>query len=205
VVLARQSNPSQSRKKHDFYETKQYFADWHINRLYHLHAKPLMFRNVIDVGMGHGVYGKAVRKYSGYGDFLDTVEIDPDRCKWDYQSVYDRMILDDFRKIDFGFNYDLVIGNPPYKDVHQFVMKGIELLTETGTLSFLLKGSFAESATRYEEIFSIHRPFSIWTCALRPVAKHAEMYCVFNFGKQPSEITQAHWIYADAKGKTGFI
>lgn len=185
------------REKTDFYPTNANFADAHVdymiaatrNESLHRHfffgdnMLDVKINDVLDVGIGHGVYGKCLdanrkRRFHKYN--IHGIEINEPPYLQEYDHVYHA----DFLDFNSDIKFQLVIGNPPYKDVQKFVEKGLSLLSDNGILSFLLKASYIETVGRFD-FFKKHMPYQMIISARRPIKKHAEMYAVFNFCKRP--------------------
>lgn len=200
-ALTRQKNPSEVREKTDFYPTKPNFALAHANMIYGQLNPYTDTHKVLDVGVGTGVYGKAVFESKIDVCEIHGIDITEERIKEDLS--YNEIYIADFLEYKFDCKYDLIIGNPPYKNVIKFVERGIGLLNRGGVLSFLLKSSFLESRERFE-FFKTHRPFQVIQLANRPIKKHAESYCIVNWSNdyygEKTDSTFVDFAYIDKDG-----
>lgn len=62
---------------------------------------------------------------------------------------------------NYSFNGDIVIFNPPYKDIHLFVSK-ILTLPNVKKIALLGRVQFSESEKRYNSIFKFSPPTDIY-------------------------------------------
>lgn len=130
--------------------------------------------NVLDVGAGTGVWGKALAEDSRCANFfrpdfatglrLEGVEINK---RYRPAGVYTHWHKSNFLKWDLDgeserVSYDLIMGNPPFKLAREFVDHALPLLKGQGSiLALLLRIGFYGSQER----------FKWWTAArLRHVA-----------------------------------
>ena len=60
----------------------------------------------------------------------------------------DDVIIDSYYNIRYEF--DIIIGNPPYSEAQEFIEHSFELLKENGILIFLLRTNFLASKKRFE-------------------------------------------------------
>ena len=68
-----------------------------------------------------------------------------------------------------------IITNPPYRYAKEFVLKGLELLSEGSVLCLFLKLTFLEGVGRHKEIFSKTPPRNIYVFSQRVLcAKNGE-------------------------------
>lgn len=193
------------RSKTDFYPTRQEFADGHAFYAVKKAFSVVDELNILDVGVGGGTYGYAIRK--AIDELADTSlkmlvdGIDVDLSHLPTTHPYTHLFCHDF--LDFGgVGYDLIIGNPPYYEIQAFFEKAISMLNDGGIVSFLVKASYLESAVRYKW-FQKHNPVSIWQAVNRPIAKHAESYVVVNYSKKPPlNPTKYFWLLSNKKERS---
>jgi len=125
--------------------------------------------NVLDPGAGKGVWGQAVLDKAAvaqYKPFLTGVELRRNKAPVGYDvGWYNRT---DFLKWDSLDEYDLVIGNPPFKFAEEFIRHSLGMLRENGLICFLLPSDFSHSATRAEGLFREYRPAWEVSLAQRP-------------------------------------
>jgi hypothetical protein len=155
------------RWENDFYPTPEKLADFmaeHTPQQADYCEYPIY---VLDPGSGLGVFGKSIKKT--FGAYANITGIDnqnepsPDNSKF----------YDQFHKIAFGDystdrKYDIIIGNPPYKNAEEFVWKSRELLADTGYISFLFKLAFLEGVKRNKGLFKTYPPFKVSVLNARP-------------------------------------
>lgn len=123
---------------------------------------------ILDPGAGDGVWGACAQ------------------CLWSPREVvgvelrevarpegYDRWLVGDFLTLNTlslvgGGDFDLVIGNPPYKHAEAFVRRSLDLVREGGFVSFLFYLTFLESRRRGNGLFSEFPPYLVSVCKERP-------------------------------------
>lgn len=144
---------------------------------------------VLDPGSGSGVWGTTLRE-DGYCSprLVTGVEV----REVVRPPAYDRWHVANFLTINtacFGESYDLVIGNPPYKNAHLWIEKSLACLKDGGYLLFLLRLTFLESRKRATGLFQEHPPLRIAACGRRPsfsgngrTSPDAYMYCIWRKG-----------------------
>lgn len=141
------------RRENDFYETPLAFA---ATALYNVPCELLHVKTALDPGMGNGVWGRAFRRYNSIAH-LAGVEIAPegDLCGWTHEmtkeGMYNDVYVSDFTEWETDAKYDLIMGNPPFKFVHEFVDKSLDLLAPRGQLVFLMRLAMLESQKRYKK------------------------------------------------------
>lgn len=137
------SKPLRERDEHDFYPTPkeliravyEYYLTWN--------SAP---KTVLDPGCGTGVWGEVLKELvpncNITGVDIRDVEKNPAYTFWHNNT--------DFLQTKFyPTQYDLVIGNPPFKYAEQFLDKCF------GTkIVFLLRASFLESKKRYNKYWT---------------------------------------------------
>lgn len=119
-------------------------------------------RSIIDIGAGHGVWGRAVREiqegWRGFSRLEELVAIDPMDDGTDeqaqakqYYNFWIKGYLDEyFAGIRYG--YDVAFGNPPYGDALLPVIK--TSLKMADTVVFLVASTFLASLGRYNDFYS---------------------------------------------------
>jgi len=122
--------------------------------------------SVLDPGAGDGTWGKAFRElYGPYADIygLDIRDIEkPER--------YDYWERGDYLKDEFfgGQKFDLIMGNPPYSLVREFIEKSYSLLNPDGYLVFLTRLAFLEGQDRYRTFWPHYTPKYVYVLSKRP-------------------------------------
>ena len=140
------------RRANDFYETPLAFA---ATVMYNIPCHPGVVKTALDPGMGNGVWGRALRPWN-YDAELTGVELAPPgkQCGWVHEmtkpGMYDNIFIADFLDWETDKKFDLIMGNPPFKLVHEFVDKSLGLLEKNGQLVFLMRLAMLESQKRYK-------------------------------------------------------
>jgi hypothetical protein len=105
---------------------------------------------ILDPGAGSGIWGQAVKELYPHAELHGTELRDvPPPPHYDHWHIGKYELLPD----TVG-KFDLIVGNPPYYVLEDFMDKSFELLHDYGMLSFLLPASFSESKKRYLKYFS---------------------------------------------------
>jgi hypothetical protein len=111
---------------------------------------------VLDPGAGSGIWGQAVREQFPCAEIHGTEIRDVPKPEhydfWHLGNFENFSAKDGFFRLPTKF--DLIVGNPPYYVLEAFMDKSLELLEDSGVLSFLLPTSFSESKKRYLKYFS---------------------------------------------------
>jgi hypothetical protein len=138
------------RRENDFYETPLAFA---ATAMYNIPCAPMSVKTALDPGAGRGVWGRALRRFNPTCH-IAGIDIQPpsDLIKDHdvFGQVYDEWHYGDFLEWETKDKYDLIMGNPPYKLVHEFVDKSFGLLAPHGQLVFLMRLAMLESQKRYK-------------------------------------------------------
>jgi SAM-dependent methyltransferase len=136
------------RKERDHYPTPFALALACVGRAATLtgEAAPLSglrARNVLDLGAGNGVWGRAARAIY-WSAWLDGYELRPSPKP----THYDGWWTEDVLAADFTTRYGLILANPPYSSAEAFVRLALRLLTPGGRAAFLLPLGFRASQER---------------------------------------------------------
>ena len=118
---------------------------------------------ILDPGCGAGPWGTAARE-RWQGAFIHGVDIHTQG----YPVAYSQIDEEDFLMASLDANYDLIVGNPPYRYAEEFVRKSYELLVPNGAMIFLLRLNFLASRKRATGLFSDIRPKKVYVLATRP-------------------------------------
>jgi hypothetical protein len=164
MTIIQTDKPLAKRREHDFYPTPRAFCDEALALLnfdswdvFKTGYRPLL--RILDPGCGTGVWGQAAlaRWSNQFNVKVDGVEIRDVDTPADYHYLY----RGDFRLQDTGMNYDLIIGNPPFKYAESFVHVGLENLNEDGMMLYLLPLSFLASKGRAKGLFRHTPPMEV--------------------------------------------
>lgn len=123
-------------------------------------VEPYSHYSMIDIGAGHGVWGRAVREIQaagkGFSNLKELVGIDPMDDGTEEQAQgklhYDFWIKDYLNPNFGGIPYDVAFGNPPYGDALLPVIKNSLKLSHT--VVFLVASTFLASLGRYNSFYS---------------------------------------------------
>ena len=121
--------------------------------------------NILEPSAGCGNIVKILRDKNTNGH-ITSIELRKEE-KDVLSSISDEVIIADFLNWKTDRNFDIIIGNPPYKYAMEFVKKSLELLQENGKLIFLLRTAFLESRSRHD--FWQEKPLSeLYVLSKRP-------------------------------------
>jgi hypothetical protein len=145
---------------------------------------------ILDVGANDGRWGKMARSYLPDARIVG-VEIMEGMSR---PEEFDEWHTIDFMLFRPTYRFDLIVGNPPftvkepngtnkegkpkYKTKYKaetFVRHGLDLLTETGLLAFLLRSNMRHSVERYwldkqnrvPGLWQTNQAMHVWNCTLR--------------------------------------
>lgn len=122
------------------------------------------FGNILDPGAGLGAWGKAIRELTSTDDRFEKahlVGVELDEGTYPDGEYYDEWFVEDYLTWETDMRFDLIIGNPPYKQAEEFVRKSFELLNEGGIVLFLLRLSFLEGQARGEGLWKEYPPWEV--------------------------------------------
>lgn len=153
---------------------------------------------ILDIGAGTGRWGEAAR--DRWPDAaLMGVEIQPGL----YNAAYDGWLEMPFPECGgecekFG-GYDLVFGNPPYRNVEAIVTAAIDLLSPTGRLMFLLPLRFLEGQGRRDGLFKSNPPYAVHVCSKRPSFQddgktNSTAFAVYLWSRNYCSQTELRWL-----------
>jgi hypothetical protein len=185
------------RHEFDFYPTDQA----HVEAAFNLLPTAFVPQDILDPGMGMGVFGKESRK-RWPSSFIVGAELNLAMPLFNW---YDWPVRADFLGMTWDEPmFDLVIGNPPYGEAEAFVRRSLALLRPDGWLIFLLRLSFAESVTRFLMFTHEAPPRSIVTCSDRPSftgdgKTDSSAYAYFVWQKGYRGLTTHQWVIAEPK------
>ena len=116
--------------------------------------------NVLEPSAGGGAFVDGIRRT--WPSALATVnDIDPDApALINARDARNR----DYLGVDWG-PFDLVIGNPPYKQAQEFVQHAV---AHAAHVVFLLRLGFLAGARRHDTLYSVHKPAQVFVLPQRP-------------------------------------
>lgn len=148
MMIIQTAKPVPKRRAHDFYETPREFCDLALAQLPTWSQVEYGHLHILDPGCGTGVWGQAALA-RWPNAIVDGVEIRdvplPDGYRYRYAG--------DFRLMDHGLDYDLIIGNPPFYCAEAFVRGGLANLKADGLMHYLLPLRFLEGKSRMKGLF----------------------------------------------------
>lgn len=154
------------RVENDFYPTKPILTDAAIEWLVQTHRSGLTSAkdlHVLDPGAGCGPWGNSIKKFIP-DCYLIGVELDEDMPASD---AYDEWIVGDFMDTQLP-NFDLIIGNPPYEIIHDFIIKAWSHLDRRGTMLLLTRVEMINSQWRHQWLWPVIQPHYIIPLPERP-------------------------------------
>lgn len=143
MTIIYSSKPLREREPSDFYPTPKELIRAVLKDYAYNHSEP---KSILDPGCGDGVWGEVAKEFWPNAKITGI-----DIRKIPRNNSYDNWITDDFlnsKNYMVAQNFDLVIGNPPFKYAEQF----LDLCMGTNVI-FLLRASFLESKKRYEKYY----------------------------------------------------
>ena len=143
------------------------------------------FPITLDPGAGAGIWGEKAKERWPEADIVG-VEL----RSLPKPEAYSLWHTGDYLDFDWE-GFDLVIGNPPYRNLEKHVRHSLNKLNKGGILVFLAHLSFLESKKRGDGLFAGHPPFLVAVSKERPK---------FTGPANPSAACFCGWI----KGYQGF-
>ena len=138
------------RRENDFYETPLAFA---ATTMYSIPCEANFVKKALDPGAGRGVWAKALRRFNPIVHITGVDIQPPSELIEDsdvFSQLYDEWHYGDFLEWETDDKYDLIMGNPPFKLIHEFVDKSLGLLAPNGQLVFLMRLAMLESQKRFK-------------------------------------------------------
>jgi len=124
--------------------------------------------HILDPGAGEGVWGIEARKLFPEA-FIAGTEI----RNLPKPAAYDEWYITPFKHFPevCPVTFDLIIGNPPFSKVYEFIDPALALLNpQGGVLSYLLRLAFLESKKRFDKYYSRTdslKPSHVWVSTRR--------------------------------------
>jgi len=148
------------RHEKDFYKTPKEFAESAVTQLYLDLVIPDGFiLRYLDVGCGDGVWGRAVKGITPSA-VVDGIDIKVREG----QDIYNNIFIGDYLNTRIE-KYDIILGNPPFSLMMDFISKSLEL---ADIVAFLLPVNFLESQKRYQSYFSgLYKPTYVYQSVQR--------------------------------------
>lgn len=198
-MIIQTAKPVPSRHVHDFYATdpafcKQAVAQLRLQDFYSGARNHFETPQVLDPGCGTGVWGQAILDRWPHA-VVDGVEIRNVDRPQGYRYLYGG----DFRLMDHGLDYDLILGNPPYYCAEAFVHVGLANLNENGRLFYLLPLRFLEGKARMKGLFRKTPPRTVQVVGRVSFSgdkrTNATAYALYTWQRGWSGDTQLTWLY----------
>lgn len=150
--------------------------------------------HILDIGAGDGAWGRAARALWPdahiTGAELRAVDPAPEYDHWhtgDYRTMADSL-------------FDLVIGNPPYRDAEDVVRAALGRVYGKGAVIMLLRLAFLEGQARGRGLWREHPPVRVRVLCRRPSftgdgRTDATAYAVFEWAAEPGrKMTALEWL-----------
>jgi hypothetical protein len=119
--------------------------------------------SIVDVGAGGGIWGQmAARIWPGAS--ITGIEIRPTPVA----ASYHRWVAGDFRLMPASGPVDLVIGNPPFRDLEAHIRAALHWMAPDARLLFLAPLRFLEGQRRARGLWREHPPRKVAVLAKRP-------------------------------------
>jgi len=175
TVYVRNADALPKRDPHDHYETAPIDVRRGLDFLWDTMARDIPDKKrpnprwapiVLDPGAGSGNWGRELRDYC-CPQLLIGAELRNVPRPQEYDQWAVGNFLGNLGALDY-YQFDLVIGNPAYRDVHLWVERSLDLLKPDGYLLFLLRLTFLESQKRGDGLFAENPPLRIAFCKRRP-------------------------------------
>lgn len=162
-----------SRKKLDQYFTPQPLADAAIGWLMR-DGYVWEGMEALEPSAGRGAWVEALRKATPTTRCV-ALDIDPERVAElearGIEAYAGDFLTKDFQKASFNaygrFAYDLILGNPPYSGAEAHTRQALALRSRFGSVAFLLRLAFLESAERVE-FWQQHPASKVYVLSERP-------------------------------------
>ena len=121
---------------------------------------------ILDPGAGAGIWGSCCRNLwpNAWIAGVELREVRP-------AGAYDQWVIGEFNEFSITDpapgTWDLVIGNPPYRESESFIRVGLHYLRSGGRLLFLLRLAFLEGQRRGDGLWRELPPKRVDVCKAR--------------------------------------
>lgn len=163
TIYVKEKDTLPDRKPFDFYRTPPSLAFAALSRVSYNIPN---VKTILDPGCGDGVWGIQARRLWPNAEITGC-----DIQQFDKPAEYDNWHMGyDFTDFPTMYDsFDLVIGNPPFRDAQSFVKNSVNMLTAKGSVVFLLKLAFLETETRWRELYTTeaYRPTKVYVSTRR--------------------------------------
>lgn len=121
--------------------------------------------DVLDAGCGSGVWGQAVRPKLE-NPFITGIDIRPVPLP----DSYNRIVQGDFLNFELSApaHYNLIVGNPPFNQIEDFIIHGWSLLVDNGVMMFLGRIGLLAGQGRGKGLWLNYPPMHVAVCSARP-------------------------------------
>jgi hypothetical protein len=199
-VIIQTDKPLRERHPQDFYPTPMElcraalqfaFEDWEVQGT----VRGTLF--TVDPGAGDGVWGRALKSITPYSHIcgVELRDVPPPQAR-----TYDEWNANcDFLSHYLKRNYDLVMGNPPYKHAEEFIRRSMACLRNGGRMVYLLRLNFIAGQARGTGLWQEMPPMKIGVSCRRPSftgdgRTDATEYAVFVWERGWQGKTQLDWL-----------
>lgn len=204
------------RRKHDFYPTPYGLAKTALIQLMLDTSSVCGDDDILDAGAGQGVWGKALielieKSSSVQQNSLTGIDIQV----YPKPDCYHAWYTQDFLSFDPPHKYDLVMGNPPYSFMEEFIHKSLEMLNSGGYVFFMGRLEFLASQTRYKSLWTVTPPRKMYVLSRRPSffsvkrvndkPTDAQDYAMYLWQKDWKGKSELDWLYWDYDEELDYV
>jgi len=169
-VNPKRNKSNRPRSKADFYQTPAELAYATIDRLISSgFILPSKVKDILDPGCGNGIWT------SNYITHIKDTDLDPNFYGIDIdvpqfnKFLYGDLVIDDYITHDYASKrFDLILGNPPFSLMEEFIRKSYSLLNQNGVIAFLGRLEFLGSQKRCKGLFREIPLQEVWVSSRRP-------------------------------------
>jgi SAM-dependent methyltransferase len=159
-----------TRNTNDFYPTPSAVVE-QVVKLCLPKLLPVQMQRVLDPGCGTSfIWGRAIADaYSHYDPAVTGIDLhDPALVEQDLTARL-RYIQQDYLTYQAERPFDLIIGNPPFRLVSEFITHSLDLVARNGSVLMLTRLGILESRKRTNEgLFTQLRPTHVFVFVDRP-------------------------------------